>query len=88
MNENTEIILTGDGSNTLFSLQFNEIYHSRHGAIAESKHVFIESGLAQFNHEPIHVFEVGFGTGLNALLAWDFAESNNRNVNSIATELC
>lgn len=87
MNGSAEIILTGDGSNTLFSPQFNEIYHSRHGAIAESKHVFIENGLAQFSHEPIHVFEVGFGTGLNALLAWDFAESNKKCITYFGVEL-
>jgi tRNA U34 5-methylaminomethyl-2-thiouridine-forming methyltransferase MnmC len=80
-----EIITTGDGSHTLFSEKFNEIYHSRHGAIQESLHVFIYSGFevvaaAQQNDEPIKIFEVGFGTGLNALLTMLEAEKRNRKV--------
>ena len=66
-----EIIKTGDGSHTLFSPQFNEIYHSRHGAIQEGKHVFIKHGLqylAEQGAKELHIFEVGFGTGLNAIL--------------------
>lgn len=66
-----EIIKTGDGSHTLFSLQFNEIYHSRHGAIQEGKHVFIKHGLqylVEQGTKEVHIFEVGFGTGLNAIL--------------------
>ena len=76
MSTNVEIITTKDGSHTLFSPHFNEIYHSRHGAIAESSHVFILNGLQQVATTPIHLFEVGFGTGLNALLAWEFAMQN------------
>jgi tRNA U34 5-methylaminomethyl-2-thiouridine-forming methyltransferase MnmC len=86
-----EIITTGDGSHTLFSAQFNEIYHSRHGAIQESLHVFIRSGLdavaAQHSHEPIKIFEVGFGTGLNALLTMLEAEKRNLNVEYETIEL-
>lgn len=71
-----QIITTGDGSHTLFSEQFQDIYHSRHGAIQESEYVFIRQGLNYFlNHLPLNsekkrvaIFEVGFGTGLNALL--------------------
>lgn len=66
-----EIIKTGDGSHTLYSAQFNEIYHSRHGAIQEGRHVFIKHGLqylAEQGLKEIHIFEVGFGTGLNAIL--------------------
>ena len=66
----TEIRITGDGSKTLFVPELNEHYHSTFGAVAESKHVFIEAGLKyvmpKFNE--IHLLEIGFGTGLNALL--------------------
>jgi tRNA U34 5-methylaminomethyl-2-thiouridine-forming methyltransferase MnmC len=46
----------------------DETYHSRHGAVQESMHVFIKNGLDRCIAEEINVFEVGFGTGLNALL--------------------
>lgn len=61
---------TEDGSSTLFSEEFDEIYHSRHGAWQESKHVFIEAGLKHLlaQKTEIHLLEIGFGTGLNALL--------------------
>ena len=62
--------VTGDGSSTLFSEKYGETYHSRHGAIQESMHVFIEMGLAALPPEKtdISVLEMGLGTGLNALL--------------------
>lgn len=64
-------VSTGDGSSTLFAPRFNEHYHSIHGAVNESKHVFIEAGLRLLlDRKPasIRIFEMGFGTGLNALL--------------------
>ncbi len=66
----SEIRLTGDGSKTLFVPELDEHYHSTFGAITESKHVFIEAGLkhAMLNFDEIHLLEIGFGTGLNALL--------------------
>lgn len=66
-----EIIETEDGSHTLFSKTFNEIYHSRRGAIEESLHVFINAGLKYLlpRQSTINILEVGFGTGLNALLS-------------------
>ncbi len=65
-----EIRITGDGSKTLFVPELNEHYHSTFGAITESKYVFIEAGLKQaiLNFAEIHLLEIGFGTGLNALL--------------------
>jgi tRNA U34 5-methylaminomethyl-2-thiouridine-forming methyltransferase MnmC len=62
--------LTADGSYTLFSDEMEESYHSVNGAAQESRHIFIETGLKQVKHTFIRVFEVGFGTGLNALLTW------------------
>ncbi len=67
-----EIIVTKDGSHTITIPQLNVTYHSVHGAIQESKHVFIEAGLRylinQLSNQPINLFEMGFGTGLNAFL--------------------
>ncbi len=78
-----KIITTSDGSHSVFSEQFNADYHSRHGAIQESQHVFIKSGLQHFllNKQPekLRIFEMGFGTGLNAFLT--FLEMQNTIVN-------
>lgn len=64
-----EIKVTQDGSKTLFIPEWNESYHSKHGAVREALHVFIENGLKQIsNKEDISILEFGFGTGLNALL--------------------
>lgn len=67
------IITTGDGSNTIQIEDWNEQYHSIHGAIQEANHVFIKHGLLFFienfqNRGPIHILEIGFGTGLNTFL--------------------
>ncbi|MGC9375464.1 MAG: tRNA (5-methylaminomethyl-2-thiouridine)(34)-methyltransferase MnmD [Bacteroidales bacterium] len=67
---NLKIIHTKDGSSTLYSPMFNEHYHSVFGAINESKHVFIDAGLNFLNLPSIKIFEIGFGTGLNALLTY------------------
>ncbi len=67
-----ELITTSDGSHSLLNAELNETYHSVHGAIQESIHVFIKNGLEyleQKNPQPeIRILEVGFGSGLNALL--------------------
>lgn len=67
-----EIITTSDGSHSLLNTTLNETYHSVHGAIQESRHVFIKNGLEHYlqNKEAkrIDVLEIGFGTGLNALM--------------------
>lgn len=68
---------TADGSDTLFSAEMDESYHSVNGAAQESRHVFIEAGLHQLNKKTIKIFEVGFGTGLNALITWGEARKNN-----------
>lgn len=63
------LVLTGDGSHTLFIPEMNEHYHSTYGALTESLQVFIGSGLQYFSGKgEVSVFEAGFGTGLNALL--------------------
>jgi len=66
------VIHTEDGSTSLFHNGLQETYHSVHGAIQESQHVFIEAGLHHWlrvsNRQTISILEIGFGTGLNALL--------------------
>ena len=62
------VVLTADGSKTLYSEKFGEHYHSLFGAASESKHVFIERGYLASTANPISVLEIGFGAGLNALL--------------------
>lgn len=68
-----EIQITGDGSHTIAIAGTNLSYHSHHGAVLESMHVFIEAGLLpvinRTKNERIHILEIGFGTGLNALLS-------------------
>ena len=77
MNNRLEIKLTADGSNTIYLPELNENYHSFHGAIQEANHVFIQNGLEQFvSKSEISIFELGFGTGLNALLTNLWAETN------------
>ncbi len=78
------LIVTNDGSHTLYIPELNETYHSMHGAIRESRHVFIEMGLFYFlereRAKEASILEIGFGTGLNALLCALFAKSNNVSV--------
>ena len=74
------VITTQDGSHTLFNETLNEFYHSDKGAIQESKHVFVKDGLNYFSQSPIRIFEVGFGTGLNALLTMLEAEKQNLSI--------
>ena len=66
------LINTSDGSHTLLNTAQNETYHSRHGALQESRHVYLKNGLhfamREFQGKSLRLLEVGFGTGLNALL--------------------
>jgi tRNA U34 5-methylaminomethyl-2-thiouridine-forming methyltransferase MnmC len=75
-----KLIETEDGSHSLYVPSLNETYHSFHGAIRESRYVFIKEGLINWmalNNKPkVRILEVGFGTGLNALLTLDYAQSN------------
>jgi len=67
-----EFLITGDGSVTIHLPEWNEQYHSKHGAIAEANHVFIETGLrywlSKHSKKTVSILEIGFGTGLNAFL--------------------
>jgi tRNA U34 5-methylaminomethyl-2-thiouridine-forming methyltransferase MnmC len=86
----TKIITTADGSHSLFDEDLNETYHSIHGAIQESRHVFITNGLEYVLHkntsEDISILEVGLGTGLNALLTMQYLMELPRVVSYTAVE--
>ncbi|MEP7195371.1 MAG: tRNA (5-methylaminomethyl-2-thiouridine)(34)-methyltransferase MnmD [Saprospiraceae bacterium] len=85
----TEHIITSDGSSTLRSIQFQSSYHSIHGALTESKHVFIQHGLDFLSNkkEATRVFEFGFGTGLNTWLTISNAEKNEKHIYYEAIEM-
>ncbi|NMH27327.1 tRNA (5-methylaminomethyl-2-thiouridine)(34)-methyltransferase MnmD [Flavobacterium silvaticum] len=65
-----EVITTADGSVTLRLPDWDETYHSKHGAIQEAVHVFISKGLDLFQGKPVSILEIGFGTGLNCFLTY------------------
>lgn len=74
-----EIRKTADQSPTLYVESLDEHYHSVHGALQESQHVFLQAGLAQFApQQELHLLEMGLGTGLNALLSALAAEQAQR----------
>lgn len=69
-----ELITSSDGSHSLYHRELNETYHSKHGALQESKYVYIQQGIhTLLPKNTIDVIEVGFGTGLNALLTYNWA---------------
>jgi tRNA U34 5-methylaminomethyl-2-thiouridine-forming methyltransferase MnmC len=77
------IVLTDDGSSSIFSEDVNQHYHSHFGALQESMHIFIESGLCSDNLcfiKNISILEIGFGTGLNALLTYFKAEELQKEI--------
>ena len=79
-------ISTGDGSSSLFVEELNETYHSIHGAIQESEHVFLKEGLDQLESDSISVLEVGMGTGLNVLLSCRYALQREKTINFTTIE--
>lgn len=81
-----KIINTEDGSKTLFIPEMGEQYHSVNGAITESEYVYLEKGYRNNeSHEPV-ILEIGFGTGLNALLTAIEAEKEKRKTTFISLE--
>lgn len=83
----TKLRTTQDGSHTLYVPELDEYYHSVYGAVQESGHVFLKEGFLFTAGESIDVFEVGFGTGLNAFLTCIEAERSNRKVTYYSIEL-
>jgi len=84
---NSELLITEDGSHTLFVPAIDECYHSTHGAVQESRHIFIEAGLKQCIKPDIRVLEIGFGTGLNAFLTLIEAERSLKQIHYTSLEL-
>jgi len=89
-----EIVKTADGSNTIFNAEVGENYHSKHGALQESRHVFVNSGLRYFfspiggdlEGASVSILEVGFGTGLNFLLSADLCAEKGIELNYTGIE--
>jgi tRNA U34 5-methylaminomethyl-2-thiouridine-forming methyltransferase MnmC len=85
------IQITNDGSTTIILPEKGITYHNTSGAIGESLHVFIDAGLRHIYQSQsltnIRVFEMGLGTGLNALLSWQFALQHKISVTYTALEL-
>lgn len=100
MNHELKIVATADGSNTIYNPQVGENYHSRNGALQESSHVFLDSGLKYFLQKAafkqrsvaeaskmnVSILEIGFGTGLNFLLTADFCIGQGINLNYTGIE--
>lgn len=82
------IITSEDGSHTIELIGQNEQYHSTHGAVQESNHVYIKHGLEKVaqKSDNISVLEIGMGTGLNVLLTWVYAKENELKVDYHAIE--
>jgi tRNA U34 5-methylaminomethyl-2-thiouridine-forming methyltransferase MnmC len=81
-----EIRLTSDGSSTIHLPDWNENYHSTHGAIQEAKHVFIQHGFDAISTSTISILEIGFGTGLNCFITLIEAEKKNVVIEYVGVE--
>lgn len=84
-----EIFITSDGSTSIHLPDWDEQYHSKHGAIQEAKHVFIKTGLYKCLEKPVlqlSILEVGFGTGLNAFITSLEAKEKNISVSYVGVE--
>lgn len=81
-----EIITTSDGSKTIHLPDWDESYHSKHGAIQEAYHVFIKNGLQLFKNRTVNILEIGFGTGLNAIITSIEAEKQKLTINYTGIE--
>ncbi len=81
-----EIMMTSDGSTTIHLPNWNEQYHSKHGAIQEAYHVFIKYGLYAVSKSNISIFEIGFGTALNCFISLLEAQKNNYAIDYVAVE--
>ncbi len=80
------IITTADGSKTIQIEDWNEQYHSKHGAVREAYHVFIDQGLSQIQKKSIDLLEIGFGTGLNAFITLIEAEKRGKKIHYTGVE--
>lgn len=81
-----EIIITSDGSTSIHLPEWEESYHSKHGAIQEAQHVFIKNGLSLCKGQSVSVLEIGFGTGLNAFITFLETLKTNQFVDYVGVE--
>jgi len=82
-----KIIITSDGSTTIHLPEWNEQYHSKHGAIQEAYHVFIKNGINEFKEgSNINILEIGFGTGLNCFITFLEAQKSNLNIDYVGVD--
>lgn len=81
-----EFVITEDGSHTIYLPEMDEHYHSTHGAIQESLHIYINQGLLQVAKQEISILEIGFGTGLNAYLTFAYAENKKLKISYFSIE--
>ena len=79
-------MITEDGSQTIYLPEMDEHYHSTHGAVNESIHVYIEQGLLKTTKKEISILEIGFGTGLNAYLTYCFAQQYDLSIEYYSLE--
>jgi tRNA U34 5-methylaminomethyl-2-thiouridine-forming methyltransferase MnmC len=79
-------MITADGSTTIHITEWDEQYHSKHGAIQEAKHVFIKNGLSLFASQKISILEIGFGTGLNCFITFLEAPKMNLAIDYVGVE--
>ena len=81
-----QIIVTSDGSTTIHLPDWDEQYHSKHGAIQEAYHVFIKNGLETVSKSEISILEIGFGTGLNAFITFLEAQKKKWSIDYVGVE--
>ena len=81
-----KIFITDDGSSSIKIPELNENYHSTHGAVQESKHIYIDNGIKYLNKKNINIFEIGYGTGLNAILSFLESQKSNIKINYTSVE--
>ena len=87
-NEALKLVITEDGSHTIFNSRIGEHYHSTYGAIQESGHIFIQAALDIFREKQnkLNILEIGFGTGLNALLSLLWADKFDKHISYYGLE--
>ena len=81
-----EILHTLDGSTTIHLPDWNESYHSKHGAIQEAYHVFIKNGLSLFQGKSISILEIGFGTALNSFITFLESQKSVQSIDYVGVE--
>lgn len=83
-----KLVITEDNSHTIYNEEIGEHYHSTHGAIQESAHIFINSGLRESKSvsSNLNILEIGMGTGLNVLLTYVESDLSGKRINYVSVE--